>query len=127
MKITEKDNDEIDFTVKKFKKGLKYRFTIKGVKVAGSEKYATVKGSFKIPKPAKTIAKGKAKKIAIKDAKSGYGVTKVRDVEVDKDTYYGKKVWEVDFEGKKGGKWYDYEYQIDRSSGKILYSEEDDD
>ena len=127
VKITERDDDGIEFVVKKFKRGLKYRFTINGVKVYGSDKYGTVKGTFKIAKKAKSITAKKAKSIATKDARSGYNVTKIRDLEADKDTYRGTKVWEVSFEGKKSGVWYDYEYQIERSSGKILFSEEERD
>lgn len=53
--ITEKDEDDLDFTVKNFKAGKKYTFKITKVRRAGTSKYYTVKGSFKIPKNKKVV------------------------------------------------------------------------
>ena len=128
VKIVKKDDDEIEFIVKKYKNGKKYKFWIKGVRQYGNGSYGTVKGSFKIPKKSKTITKAKAKSIAIGNAVKVYKIKKntVRDYEIEKDTYHGKAVWEVSFDAKKkSGAWCEYEYKINRSSGKILYKEQD--
>ena len=63
----------------------------------------------------KEISKKKAASIAYKFL----GISKGRDLEREKDRYYGAKVWEVSFDK---GAW-DYEFKIDRRSGKILYYE----
>ena len=46
-KINEKDNDEIELKVKGLTTGKKYTYKITGVARKGSNKYKTVKGSFK--------------------------------------------------------------------------------
>ena len=128
VKITKKDDDEIKFTVKKYKYGKKYKFWIKGVREFDSGSYGTVKGSFKIPKKSTTISKAKAKSIAINNAVKTYKIKRntVRDYDIEKDTFHGKAVWEVSFDAKKkSGAWCEYEYKINRSSGKILYKEQD--
>ena len=53
--ITDKDDDDLDFTVKNFKAGKKYTFKITKVRKAGTKKYYTVKGSFKIPAGKKVV------------------------------------------------------------------------
>ena len=79
----------------------------------------------------KSISRKKAKKIAINNAKKNYNIDKstIRDMDVEKDKYKGKKVWEVNFEAKTGdGKgYYDFEYEIARGSGKILHREKERD
>ena len=45
-KIVEKDDDEIEVSVKKLSPGEKYIYKITGVARKGSKKYRTVKGSF---------------------------------------------------------------------------------
>ncbi len=80
---------------------------------------------------ASSISKSKAISIAKKHAKSKWNARNITDVEAEKDSYRynGKKVavWEVEFDAKSGGKWYEYEYKIRRSDGKILrYSRERD-
>lgn len=129
--IISKDEDDITFKINGFKNDMKYRISIHGVKKQGTKKYGTVKCTVKIPKASKGISKKKAKSIAIGDAVRDYGIKKdtVKSLSIDSDKYNGKKVWEIEFKAKKKskGKTYEYEYQISKKSGKILYSEEDDD
>ena len=47
--ITEKDEDDLEFTVKKIVPGKKYTFSIAKVRRAGTKKYYTVKGNFSVP------------------------------------------------------------------------------
>ena len=122
------DNDEIDFKIKSYKTGKKYNFIISKVRKKGTKKYGTVKGSVSIPKKVKKpISKAKAKSIALNHAAKTYKInkSKIYDYGIEKDTYKGKAVWEIDFEAKKNGKKYSYEYKIQRSSGKILYYEQE--
>lgn len=46
--IVERDDDDLDFKVKNYKKGKKYKFSISGIKRAGTSGYTKVKGTFKI-------------------------------------------------------------------------------
>lgn len=127
-KIVKKDDDEIEFRVVKYKNGKKYNFTIKGVKIYGTKSYGTVKGKFTIPKKSSSVSRTKAKKIAINNAVKVYKIKRntVRDYDIEGDTHNGRAVWEIDFEAKKSnGGWYEYEYVIDRKSGKIIYKEQD--
>lgn len=126
--IVSKDEDDITFKIKDFKNNMKYKVSISGVKKQGTKKYGTFKCSVKIPKASKSISKKKAKSIALSDAVRDYGIKKstARDFDIESGKYNGTKIWEVEFEAKKSGKWYDYEYKISKKSGKILYSEQDD-
>ena len=47
--ITERDDDDLTFKIKNYKKGKKYRFTIKGIAKRGSGNYSSVSGKVKIP------------------------------------------------------------------------------
>ena len=114
--VLERDNDETRFKIKNYKAGKTYKFTISGVKKAGTSKYGKVTGSVKIPKASSTITADKAISIAKKHAKDNWGVSTYYDLEVEKDTYRGVSVWEVSFESGN----YDYDYEIQRSNGKIL-------
>lgn len=71
--------------------------------------------------PAAGITRAKAIRIAVRHAKNKLHATKIRDKEAEKDTYRGKKSWDVDFEGKINGKWYDFDYDINRKTGKIMH------
>ena len=81
-----------------------------------------------VPFPAETtaptvnyITQEKAKTIALQDA--GLTESDVRDLEVELDKDDGVLHYNVDFE--KDG--YDYEYEIDAKSGKILKSQKERD
>ena len=50
VRILEKDDDELEFQIVKYKKGKKYNFKIKSVRYKKYRVYKTVKGSVKIPK-----------------------------------------------------------------------------
>ena len=52
--INEKDNDDLTFTIKKFKTGRTYTYTISGVKKSGEKSYGTVTGKVTIPAPTTT-------------------------------------------------------------------------
>ncbi len=119
--ILDKDNDDIEFRIKNYKEGKTYTFTISGIKVKGTTEYGKVSGQVKIPAPAPAkVSKSDAIKKAVSHAKKKLNAANIRDKEAQKDTYRGTPVWEVEFEGKIDGKWYDFEYDIRRSDGKIL-------
>ena len=63
------------------------------------------------------ISKGKAKTIALNHA----GVTNYYDYDVELDTENGIKVYEIDFETKD----YEYEYEINAKTGKIIKSDKE--
>ena len=65
----------------------------------------------------KAVSKSKAIKIALKDA--GFKKSQVKKLKAEKDTKDGVKVWEVEF--LHGG--YEYEYDINRKTGKIVDKE----
>lgn len=67
------------------------------------------------------ISRDEAKNIALKHA--GLSVSQVRDLEVELDRDDGKLHYDVDFEA--GG--YDYDYEIDATTGKILRSQKEKD
>ena len=130
--IIKKDNDDISFRVKNYRAGTRYNFTISGVKTKGTSGFGTVKGTFSIPAAKKVvkpqaITANKAKTAAINSAVTTYKVNKktIRDFDIEKDTYRGKKVWEVSFEAKRTGKtgWFEVEYKIDAATGKVLYKQ----
>ena len=126
--ILKYDDDEIEFKIRKYKKGKTYKFTISKVRQFGTSSFGKVKGKVKIPKEKKSISGAAAKKKAINHAANHYNIKKstVMDLEIEKDYYGGKAIWEVSFEAKKRGNgWCDYEYKISCSSGKILFHEQD--
>jgi len=77
----------------------------------------------------KDISKSEATKIAKNNAKKNYKIktSTIRDLEAKKDKYKGKSVWEVSFEAKtkSSSHYYEFEYQILRSTGKILHREKE--
>ena len=119
-KILEKDGDDLDFKLKHYKAGKKYKFTISGIKVQGSKKYGKVKGSVKVPAKAK-VSKSKAISIAVKHAKTKLHATNFTNKKAEKDTYKRSATWEVEFNATINGNLYEFEYDVNRSSGKILH------
>ncbi len=105
------DKEDNEYEVKFTKSGYRYEYSIdaKTGKIEEKE-YKIVKIDKKSGKTA--ITKAKAKSKAIQNA----GVKNPRNVEVEKSSYRGTKVWEVEF--TKGG--VEYEYKINVYSGKIL-------
>ena len=67
------------------------------------------------------ISRDEAKKIALKHA--GLTASQVIDLEVELDRDDGKLHYDVDFEADG----YDYDYEIDAATGKILKSEKERD
>ena len=148
--IIKKDNDDVTFKVNNYKEGTKYNFAISGVRAKGTSVYGTVKGTFSIPKArtattkpvtkpvvkptvkpvtkptptVNTISKTTAKTTAINNAVSLYNIQKatIRECEIESDRLFGKAVWEVSFEAKRTGfrGIYEFEFKIDKATGKIL-------
>ena len=73
--------------------------------------------SFVVPASAASISASKAKSIVLADAKVKESA--LHDYEVEKDNYKGKAVYSIEFESK-GVEW---EYEVQRSNGKILKKE----
>ena len=69
----------------------------------------------------KTISRDEALAIALKNA--GVKSSEARKVKVEKDRENGRTVYEVDFTANG----YEYEYEIDASSGRILHKERERD
>ena len=67
------------------------------------------------------ISRDEAKNIALKHA--GLSASQVRDLEVELDRDDGKLHYDVDFEADG----YDYDYEIDATTGKILRSQKEKD
>ena len=125
-----KDDDDIKFTIKNFKRGRTYKITVKGVREMWSSKYGKVSGKIKIPAASKgsKISSSKAISKAKSNAKNKWGAKNFWDVEVESDWYGGEAVWEVSFNGTIKGSPYEFEYKIAKKGGKILrYEKEYDD
>lgn len=59
-KINKKDDDDLTFTIKSFKKGLTYTYKISGIRKKTEKSYSTITGKIKIPA---AIAAPKVKKV----------------------------------------------------------------
>ncbi|MCI8646112.1 MAG: hypothetical protein HFE76_04745 [Firmicutes bacterium] len=117
--IYKKDDDELKFKIKKYKKGKNYTFTISGIRKEHTAKYGSVSGTVKIPKDQeKNITAKEARNIALKDA--GLTLQDVYDLDVEKDRDDGVVKYEVSF---KTTKWeYDYEISL---KGAILHKDKE--
>ncbi len=132
-KINRKDNDDLTFTIKKFKKGLTYKYTIKGVKKRNEKKYGQVTGKITIPgnnaAPVvkkfdydredneleidfKTKVQWKNAKVTITDGKKNY-VVKIKEKDNDGLELKVKKM--------KYGKRYTYKISGVRVKGNTTY------
>lgn len=132
-KINRKDNDDLTFTIKKFKKGLTYKYTIKGVKKKSEKNYGQVIGKITIPgnnaAPAvkkfdydredneleidfKTKVQWKNAKVTITDGKKNY-VVKIKEKDNDGIELKVKKM--------KYGKRYTYKISGVRVKGNTKY------
>lgn len=118
VSILDRDDDELVFKIREYKKGKKYSFKITGIRKEHTKSYKTVKGSVSIPKSTSSISRSKAISIAKNHAIKKWNLSSKNfyDVEAERDSYRGKSVYEIDFE--KGN--YEYEYKIQRSNGKVL-------
>ncbi len=71
-----------------------------------------------------TISQSTAKTTAINNAVSLYKAQKstVREYEIESDRLGNKAVWEVSFEARRTGYngWYEFEFKIDKATGKVL-------
>lgn len=117
--IYDKDDDELKFKIKKYKKGETYSFTISGVRQERTSQYGKVTGTVKIPKEQKNnITAKEARNIAFKDA--GVTLNDVLDWDVEKDRDDGVVKYEVSFETEK----WEYDYEISLK-GAILHKEKE--
>lgn len=110
------DKKDSEYEIKFKKSGYRYEYTINAVngkiKDRSYEKIKVTKSGGK-----NKISKAKAKSIALGKA----GVKKVSKYKIKAKKYRGVSVWEVSF--KKGSA--EYEYKIDRKTGKVLEFEYD--
>lgn len=131
--IIEKDNDEIDFRIKNYKKNTTYKYTIKGVAKKGTTSYTKVTGKVKIPAAGKIVMddiefdsedrevefefKGKVQwknpTVTITDANGKNYVTKIKAKDYNSI--------EVKVKGMKNGKTYNYKISGVRKSGTKDY------
>ena len=118
-RILKRDDDDIKFKIKKYKKGRTYRITISGVKYRGAGKYTKIKTKVRINKGGKHITAAKAKSIALKNA--GLKASQVYGMHVEKDYDDGRYVYDVEF--NRG--YYEYSYEIHATTGRILDKEID--
>lgn len=128
-RIYYRDDDELRFRIKKFKKGKTYRFTIKGLRAEYTRGYGKVKGKVKIKKAAKKstyISKSKALSIAKNDAKRR-GFTSFYATYAHRDRDDGIRVWDVTLKAKKGNYRYEFDYEINERTGRIMSRDYDRD
>lgn len=117
--IYSRDDDELKFRIKQYKKGKTYKFTISGVRQEYTSKYGKVTGTVKIPKERKkNVTAKQALNIALKDA--GLKRSQVRNVDVEKDWDDGVKKYEISFETRK----WEYDYELSMK-GSILHREKE--
>lgn len=131
VKNVVRDDDDIKFTIKNFKRGKTYKITVSGIREFGTTKYGKRTGKIKIPaakKSGNSITREAAIDIAKKHAGNTWGASNFWDVDFEKDYYSGQSVWEVGFNGTINGTPYEFEYKIAVNGGTILshYHEYDD-
>ena len=95
VKIIEKDNDDISFKVSGIKAGVKYKYTISGVRVGKSGSFGKVSGSFKTP------AAQASSNVSIKKVEYDRGDKEIEVVFSTKVQYKSLKVTVKDSSGKK--------------------------
>ena len=61
VRITERDDDEMEFVIKNYKAGTKYTYQISGIRARGEKTYGKVSGTITTPKEAAGVAVKKAK------------------------------------------------------------------
>lgn len=119
-----RDDDELKFRIKKFKKGKTYRFTIRGLRAEYTRSYGKVSGKVKIKKaPVKKpqyISKSKAISIAKSDVKRRTGISSFYSVYAHRDWDDGIRRWDVTLRAQKGDFRYEYDYEINERSGRIM-------
>lgn len=118
--ITGKDRDDLTFKIKDYKEGASYTFTVSGVRKKGTKKYGSVSGTVTIPAPVRAVSKDRALSLALDHAEKTCRASAFRRKDTEKDRYRGIPSWSVEFRGKIGGRWYEFDYEISRKDGKIL-------
>ena len=119
----DRDDGTVHYDVDFEKGNADYDYDIDAVtgEILRAEKPAAAASSGTSGNNAKLLSKEEARDIALKHA--GLKVDQVRELEVELDRDDGTVHYDVDFE--KDG--YDYDYEIDASSGKILKSRKERD
>lgn len=133
VKLIKKGKDETKFKIKNLKKGKTYKFTIKGVKKAGTKKYGKVSGKVSVPAAKKAVVvsqavdAAKAKQIALNDAAVRYGIdtSKIYAFKSERDKDDGRFEYEIEFKCNKNGVVYEYEYDILESNGNIIKAKQE--
>lgn len=109
----DRSDDDIDLIAKK-------AGTAKVVcKIKGTNKKITFTVNVKKASKVSYISASKAKSIAFKNA--GVSASKVKRLKVERDKGNGRVVYEVSFDCGR----YEYDYEIDAKSGKILDKDKD--
>ena len=124
-----KDDDDINFTIKNYKRGRTYKVTIKGVKARGTSKYGKRTAKITIPKSgaATAITSKKAIEIAKNNATKTWGAINFTDGYASLDWDDGRKIWDVKFYGYINGMMYEFDYDIAVNGGRILDFDMDND
>lgn len=135
-KINKKDNDDLTFTIKNFKKGVTYTYKISGIKRRSEKHYHQVTGKIAIPAAAaapgvkkidydrgdrevefkfKTKVQWKSPKVTITDGKTNY-VTRIKE----------RDDGEIEVKVKKltKGKKYTYRQQCLHDRHRNIYTQE---
>lgn len=106
------------YDVKFTANGVKYEYRIdaQNGSVVGYEREGTPAPAAAPASPPQTIDMERARQIALSHA--GVNQSRVYDMKVEQDFEHGRAVYEVEF--KAGG--YEYDYEIDAASGRVLKS-----
>jgi len=127
VKSIRKDDDDIKFTIKNYKKGRTYKVTVKGVKVRGTKKYGKRTARITIPKSgsATYITSASAQNIAKAHAAKTWGATNLTVVKSKLERDDGVKKWEVELIGYVNGARCEFDYEIAANGGRILDADYD--
>lgn len=122
VKGIRKDDDDIKFTIRNYKKGRTYKVTVKGVKVRGTKKYGKRTAKIRIPGNGSATAITSANAIATakNHAARTWGASNFTGGFAKQDYDDGRKIWEVKFYGYIGGMMYEFDYDIAVNGGRIL-------
>ena len=134
VRINDRDDDELEFTIRNYKAGMKYSYVISGIRAKGEKSYGKVTGVVSIPKET-TAVKVKKIKYDVKDReleidlnkKVGWKNPSVRIT--DGSRTFGTRITdrdsdelEVRVSGLTRGKTYKYTITgvVDKGTGKTL-------
>ena len=109
--ITERDSDDLSFRILDYKKGLKYTFTISGIKKRGEASFGKVRGTVKIPSKSGWTTENGKKTYIRSNGKTATGITKI-----------GRNYYFFDKSGKMITGWcrYDGDWYYMQSNGVMV-------